>query len=63
MSWTAWLLLAAVGIGVFASLFFLELLHVPGKLLDRLPPQLGMLMLGVVIVVCTLAGLAMMPRR
>jgi hypothetical protein len=63
MSWTAWLLLAAVGIGVFASLIFLELLHVPGKLLDRLPPQLGMLMLGVVIVVCTLAGLATMPRR
>ncbi len=59
MSWTAWLFLAAVGFCVFAIQFLPEILHVPGKLLDRLPPKVGIVILGVAIVVCALAGLAM----
>lgn len=62
MSWMAWLFLAAVGIGVVVSQFLPELLHVLGKLLDRLPPKLGLVILGAAIVVCTLLGLAMKPR-
>lgn len=63
MSWTAWLFVAAVGTGVLASLFLPELLHVPGKLLDRLSPKFGIVILGTVIVVCALVGLAMMHGR
>lgn len=63
MSWTAWFLVAAVGVGVIAIQFILEIFHIFGKLLDQLPPKLGMVILGAVFVACALAGLAMMPRR
>lgn len=63
MSWTAWLLVAAIGVGVIASQFTPELYQASGKLLDRLPPKLGIVILGAVVVACVLAGLAMMPHQ
>ncbi len=62
MSWIGWLIVAVVGVGVIAIQFIPELFHTSGKLLDRLPPKLGMAILGAVIVAGVLAGLAMMPR-
>lgn len=63
MSWTGWLFVAAVGVGVIAIQFIPEFFHASGKLSDRLPPKLGMVILGAVIVACALAGFAMTPRR
>ncbi len=58
MSWTGWLLVAAVGVGVIAIQFIPEVFHATGKFLDRLSPRIGLAILSAIIVVGLLAGLA-----
>ena len=65
MSWTGWLIVAVavVGVCVIAIQFFPELFHISGKLLDRLSPKRGLVILGAVIVACLLAGMIVVRGR
>ena len=58
MNWTGWLIVVAIGVGVLAIQFIPELFHASGKLLDRLSPRIGLVILGAIIVVGLLAGVA-----
>lgn len=58
MSWTSWLLVVAIGVGVLDFQFIPELFHATGKLLDRSSPRIGLVILRAIIVVGLLAGVA-----
>lgn len=63
MNWTGWLIVAVIGVGVLAIQFIPELFHTAGKLLDRLPPKLGIVILGVVMIAGLLAGMVVLHGR
>ena len=63
MNWTGWLIVVVIGLGIVAIQFIPELLHAAGNLLDRLPPKLGLVILGAVVVVSLLAGMIIQCGR